>query len=549
MIPNYPLIKTTWTDRTNGLQDVMASDVNQLYAETIAVENALTSINTLITSFYLSTDISANDMIERALASGPTYTNLLLPAGTYTIIRPIVIPDGVSFCGVGGATVLQPDFSKWQKTYVNGVLQYDYRVFIVRGGDNPNGVRFAAYNYAFANRIIGDFSISALNGNLVSATGLYAGTDQIITCAQAINYAIQDTCFRNIYIERLDTAYHFKECDDSIAINMNAMYCRHGVDIIGKMINFSIRCNFQNFSIAYTSNTGTNMVGITVDQFTYSDIVGRPEGIFFLPGTLVYGANNDVCLNNVLQCTFNNCMLDGASQSNIIVQTPDGYAFNECYISSSTITLPIINLNGLVGSTALSKQVFNHCEIVGIAGTGTLYGIMGVYRFDLDIIECDFQFCNAPMWFNNCHAMNLINNHGHNNYGVFIYIQSAGDNCIVDGNKSEDSYKILKMQPYTLGTLTIGNNVSVTSSTFMRGKAVILANTSTITVQPFGSGINSILNTDYIYPSVRFSLYNDAVHIISWAQNNNTITFTTSVQSTSPITIYYEINAVPYISF
>jgi len=353
------------------------------------------------------------------------------------------------------------------------------------------------------------------------------------------------------------------------------MYCREGAAVIGKVVNCNFLTNFQNFSCinigagnpfysnySNTSDITDNSIGIMIDQKTYSDGAGRPEGLVILPGTLVFGAQNNIYVNNVLQILVDGCMFDSAINECMIINLPDGLYVHNCYMATNATLASGISCISLLGNqaSAYSKNVLDKCEIVGYATGGGYQAITGNVRFDLDIINCDIQQFSCPtaiMYFNNCHTMHILNNHGHNNKGVFIYNQSFGDNSFIDGNTSEDNYDILHVQPTTSITLNIGKNsatcftggVSVLyNTTYFKGKVTISASATTATITPFVT-LNG--SPAYIYPLVKFSVYNDSVHIVNWSYANTTgvVTFTTATTSASPIVIYCEIMAVPYACF
>jgi hypothetical protein len=256
-------------------------------------------------------------------------------------------------------------------------------------------------------------------------------------------------------------------------------------------------------------------------------------------------------------------MFDSAQNECIIVNLPDGFYAHNCYFATNATLASGISCISLLSNqtSAYSKLIFSMCEVVGYPTLG-IYSYCGVtanVRFDLNIIDCDFQGFSGPnvMYFNNCHTMSILNNHGHNNKGVFIYNQSYGDNSNVDGNTSEDNYDILHCQPSTSTTFNIGKNsatcftggVSVLyNTTYYKGKVTIAASATTATITPF---VTLDGTPAYIYPLVKFSVYNDSVHIVNWSYVNTTgvVTFTTATTSASPIVIYCEIMAVPFACF
>ena len=515
---------------------------------------AITDICTVVTDFFIATDTDANGMIERAFASTPTYKNVVLPAGEYVIVRPIVVPDGVSFRGVGGESVLKPDFSKWEQTLVNGVMVNDYRVVVIHGREGINSI------YNSFNTIHGDFSISALNGNLVKAIGLFIGTDQVITWEQSVCYSLFNAIVQNIYIENLDTAYYVQEAWNTNFINIQCMYCRDGLDLVGKSVNCNFMCNFQNFNNLNTTVAFNNLCpatytcGINIEQkTTYSDGNGRPEGICILPGTLVFGAHNNLIIEHVLNIDVADCILDGALKECIIVNLPDGVTIHNNYIASKAKYADGISCISLLGNqtSAWSKNTIRNNEIVGIGGGG-YQAITANSRWDLDVCENDIQgfgtvATDIIIYLNNCHSYKILNNHGHSNIGIFIYNQTDGEFSSIDGNTSEDNYKILQCQPSTDMGLQIGRNFSANSATYAHGKILLLANTTSVSITPFGA----ITNADFVYPLITFNCYNDWLtsHQITWKQNNNVVTFFSDIPIGSNSSLYYEISAIPCSAF
>jgi hypothetical protein len=300
------------------------------------------------------------------------------------------------------------------------------------------------------------------------------------------------------------------------------------------------------------------MVGITVDQFTYSDIAARPEGIFLLPGCLVYGADNDLIVNNVLQISIANCMFDGANNETVIVNLPDGFYMSGCYCcTKATYASGISCISFLNNQTSsYSKNYFANNELVGSASGGGFQAITANVRFNLDIIGNDIQgfgtiATDYIIYLNNTHGMRILNNHGHNNVGIFVYNQTEGDG-IIDGNNSEDNYPIVMLHPQTSQYCYVGKNYAqkwgtssliTYSATYARGNVVLVGGQTIVTITPFINLGNSGLQN--VYPLVKFNVLNDTVptRTITYSVNSsNVITFTSSSSITA--TIMYEVIAM-----
>jgi hypothetical protein len=298
-----------------------------------------------------------------------------------------------------------------------------------------------------------------------------------------------------------------------------------------------------------------------IDQKTYSDTVGRPEGLVILPGTLVFGAQNNIIINNVLQILVDGGMFDSAKNECMIVSLPDGLYVHNCYMATNaTFASGISCVNFLNTQTSsYSKNYFANNEIVGYATGGGYQAITANVRFNLDIIGNDIQGFGTTatgyiIYLNNTHGMRILNNHGHNNVGIFIYNQTEGDG-LIDGNNSEDNCIIVQLHPQSSQYCYVGKNYAqkwgassliTYSATYGRGNVVIPANSTTpVTITPFINLGQSTLQN--IYPLVKFNVYNDALptRTITYSVSNaNVITFTPSVSSSSATTIMYEVLAM-----
>jgi len=580
---------------------------------TIASLTNISTINVLVTNFYKVGDPSANNMIEAALsyiASQPIpFGNLLLPAGNYLITRPIIIPIGVSFRGVGGQSILQPDFSKWTQTtelvgkspgysgsFINtgiSTLVWDYRVLIIRGNEGIN--LFTNTTHEF-NNIVGDFTISAINAPIIPTTstftygamsiGVFMGTDQNVAVVTTVGFSYYNSIVQNLYVEHLDTAFYIQEARQIDFLNIQAMYVRVGLNQTGKAVNCNFLCNFQNMLNDNTAITGnTNVVynsaspatftcGINIQQkTTYMNQttgaltdVGRPEGIAILQGTMVFGARNNLIVANVLNIDIGGAMLDSALNECVIIGLPDGMYLHNCYIATNATYASGISCISLpAGQTsAYSKNLIRDNEIVSYASGGGFQAITANVRFDLDIVGNDIQSFGTIatdyiIYLNNVHGMHILNNHGHNNIGIFIYNQTEGDG-VIDGNSSEDNYPIVQLHPQTSQYCYIGKNYAqkwgtssliTYSTTYARGNVVIPVNSVTpVTITPFINLGQSTLQN--IYPLVKFSVLNDALPTRTITYNvstANVITFTPSTSTSVATTIMYEVIAMSQTAY
>lgn len=94
MAASFPGSTKTWTPVADNTDEIMASHVNDLYEEVIAVENALR-----ITRSYVATWKSG------AIAKNGKYTDdLTIPAGTYLVVVDLSNEDtGTAWFGEGGS--------------------------------------------------------------------------------------------------------------------------------------------------------------------------------------------------------------------------------------------------------------------------------------------------------------------------------------------------------------------------------------------------------------------------------------------------------------
>lgn len=469
---------------------------------------------------------------QAAMGSSVFFKRLVrIPGGCkFKITAPVTIPCGVSLIGGGGDSVIVADYASW-----SGL---DFRALIVKSRE---GISYSGDEYG---QVIGQFSLFGRNNASVVSIGMDFSTPNTILVASAVNYSFYNGTVCNILVSNFDTAYSIKECWNTTFDNVYSMYCRAGILIAGKSVNLTFsEVRLTNFANANTSSVAdTQGVEIRSGFHYTAGAEGRPEGIVFTPGCLIFGAHTDMYVSQCLYFRATDCIIDGATAYGIRVGTADNVIFKGCYIYASAVggkgasldsvgtsdSLVVFEGNHFVGSGAASQIGFD-------AGNGTRVGVRLIRNF--------FRVWNRAIFLNNCNSSEVIGNYGRGNLSEFVYVQTGGANTIVDGNTSDDAFAILLCHPTTDALLDIRSNTSPTTKTFARGKVTLLSGTTSITIPSvLHSGVDRSLRA---YTRVKVSANVGNYWVSDPVSINSAATFTCSVAPGANVTIYYEAQAIP----
>jgi len=456
---------------------------------------------------------------------------VFIPGGcTLRITAPIVIPCGLSFVGGGANSKILADYSAW--------VGVDYRAIVVvsREGINYSGAEYG--------QEIGNFSLFGTgNAGLVSI-GMDFSAAAVIAPAVAVNYSLYNANVHHILVSNFDTAYNIKECWTTTFDNVYSMYCRAGILIAGKSVNLTFsEVRLTNFTNANTSSVAATQ-GIDVRSgFHYTaGAEGRPEGIVFTPGCLIFGASTNLYVSQCLYFRITDCVIDGATNYGVRIGTADNVKLQGNYIYASAIGGKGVSLDSV--GTSDSKVVIegnhfvgsNAASQVGVdVGNGTRRGVTIANNF--------FRSWNRPIFLNNVSDSEVTGNYGRSNLSELVYVQSGGANTVIDRNASDDAFAILLCHPTTSALLDIRANVSPTTKTFARGKVTLLSGTTSISIP---SGLHSGVER-YLRARTQCKV---SANIGNWwvsdpVSTSSTATLTCSVAPGADVTIYYEAQAIP----
>lgn len=413
--------------------------------------------------------------IQAALNSFTGYFGtVMLPSnGTYRITSPISLRRGHNLVGDGSPEIVA-DFSS-----ANWAGDYVALKFIV----DVTSVGNAALQAGYGQKSFG-FRLSGANNSGVISYGMRFYTDQTISVSSAVQYSYLWGTIENINIRRFDTALWIQECWNSFFNNVVVTYCRRGINIEGKSVNVTFMgMQVQNPENTYTSSTDPTYGIVVQSGFHYAGSAeGRPEGLSFIGG-LVYGCVHNLYLQNSLQLSFETMIVDGASDSAVVIVGPDSATLRDCYFFTVKNGGACVEFKPVAASTAASILIDN-CKFVGYDGTqiGVSFANGGAARKNVQITN---NACvNLSRFISAINAPDnslFYGNYAEFHYGTeMIYVQTGGEYTIIDANTcSTINVNPLRCHPSTSARLSVGNNASPTFVTQYSGKVTIPAgNTS-----------------------------------------------------------------------
>ncbi|MFT4093281.1 MAG: hypothetical protein QM640_06545 [Niabella sp.] len=473
-----------------------------------------------------------SDKLQQALDSlgNPlSKTCLLIPPGiNITIKKTITIPCSCSFIGTAASSVITADYNGWSGA--------DYRAIIVKSREGVN------YNLQEFNQIIGGFRLSGLNNSEIISTGIFFGTDQDITLGTAVNYACYNMVIKELIVTNFDTAYKIKECWSCNFNDIMAMYCRVGIEIKGKVVNTTFnRVRLTNATKSNTSSTELRY-GVYIANYLYQGSAGRPEGIIFSPGCLVYGFDNNLYILSVLVFRISDSVLDGAAADCVVLSAVANASLKGCYLYSAGTSARLIKLLAVHVSDTKIEISDNH--LIGNS-SGSQYGIENVgNRRGVHIHRNEFQNLHTAIFANYLNYSSIKDNYSIGLSNRMIYCQSDCSGTIIDGNFTEENCPVLVCHPTTSSQLIIGTNTSGNTKTYFRGKVTLAASSTSVLLS------NSLYNSE---------LYLRCWTVIKPTRSIGNYYIVESADALTPsallnietapiedVVIYYEVKAVPY---
>lgn len=411
--------------------------------------------------------------IQAALNSITGYfgTVVLVQDAQYVTNKSIVALRGRNIVG-DGSPQITADFSGsgWSGDYV--AIKY------LVSSSATNTYLNEAYG-----QFSGGFRLSGSNNAGVLSTGVKFYTSVSITVGQAVNYSWLWGRFSNVIIRRFDTGIEMRECWNSSFIDINITYCRRGLYIDGKSVNVGfVNMQVQNPVNTYTSSTAST-IGIEMENGTqYSDAPGRPEGLSFIGG-LIYGHYNNLKITSTFQTTFNDMVLDGATNNCVLITNPDFVSIEDCYIYTSGTSLNCVFFLGVAVGSSSSISIKNN-NLVGSDGTqnGVTFEAAGVSRQGVTIEGNKAHDLASIVNALQCPTYSrFVGNYGEFMSGArLIYVQTGGQGTIIDGNTcGTTGVQPVACHPTTSPLVEIGNNSSPTYNTSFAGKVTIAAGATT----------------------------------------------------------------------
>jgi hypothetical protein len=472
--------------------------------------------------------------IQNALNSTPSYKTVVLPMKTIRFTKTLEVPFGTSLIGQGNASTLQADFGSWQTT--------DYRAIHF---NNCEGID---YHENGMNCVVENFRLIGLNNANKESIGIECSTYSNISVSSAVNYSTTFTYFEHLYVSHFDKAFNLPECWMSTFSDISVMYCRVGFNIVGKSVNLvfnNLICT--NFDRSSTPNTGATMGFYLDEKTTYgSGSYGFPEGII-ISDSLLFGADNAVFANAGLLVRISDSILDGCSSDGVKIGSVRDISVRGCYIAvNGNNTSGVLILDKLVGDSNIS---ICHNDFIAMIDGTPHYGVKAPLntreRYGIVVDGNQFYGFTTAVWVNRFDKGKIINNHGREGRGVFIYCESDCNKTLIDGNTSEDQYAVVQIQPYTDSSLIIGDNHSSANQTSFRGKVTL----------PVGA--TSVALPNNFYNAVTGDTYVRAVTIVStsnnignyWIGNEENYSQATLYCSAAPaqdVKIRYEVKAIPF---
>lgn len=496
-----------------------------------------------VTDFGAVGDGVADDTaaIQAAIDSFSGYfgTVLLASNATYRITSSLVLNRGRNLVGDGSPEIVA-DFSS-----ANWAGDYVALKFITDAASGGNGPWLQD---AFGQKSYG-FRLTGKNNSTLVSYGVRIYTTQTIAVSSAVQYSFLWGTIENINIRRFDTAIWMQECWNSFFNNVVITYCRRGLVVEGKSVNVTfVGLQIQNPENTYTSSTA-NTVGILLDSSTryLSGAEGRPEGLTFMGG-LIYGHYNNVDASRCLQAVFNSVIIDGASDSCVVVRTPDGVTFESCYFFTVKASGSCVEFPATSAGSARTSTI-NNCKFAGYDDTqiGVSFTAGGASRQNVNLTNNTgnnlarfVSALNVPSY--SQITDNYVENHGGSE---MIYLQTGGNGTIIEGNTcaTANVYPV-RCHPSTSPSLQIGANTSPTYVTKYAGKVTIPAGDTTAGLPNnfYGSEIYTRAITQATPNGNAGSWYiNEQV---SWSLAR--ITLGTALGS--DIDIRYTVTAIPYLA-
>lgn len=482
--------------------------------------------------------------IQAAINSLPvaptTGVNAVLLASdcVYKITAPLVVQRGQSLIGDGTPKILA-DFASWTGDLV--AIK-----FVVESAVNTakilNGFSQSSYG----------FTVTGVNNSGVQSTGVKFYTTVSITPVQAINYTYIGS-IKDITISQFDIAMELLEASQVQFINIRIHSCVTGVYIHGKCTNLNFYAlSITNPSNSYSSSTA-NTVGVLIDSgFHYiAGAEGRPEGLYF-NGGLIYGHYNNVYDIRSLQSSFNEMIIDGASDDCFRIGSPADLLITNCFLYTAGISKSCIQFDAVSASANGSITIENNA-FVGTDPTNTCYGVnftnAGASRYGIHIIGNSGSALTTMINALLTPSYSVFrDNYGEFISGNFIFLQNGGVNTLVDGNTTSSSVAPLVLYASSVdSSLSIGYNASATYVTQYKGKATLLSGTTSIALPNNFYGATDVR----IRPitSVTFNGNPGANWWVTELASNSNATLNVASAPGTNVNVHYTVTAIPVTAY
>jgi hypothetical protein len=411
-------------------------------------------------------------------------------------------------------------------------------VFIEGGSDTDRGAKYG--------RQFEDMFVQGRNNSMMDTTGVYMGVDdrRKIASGTSISYAVRAAKISNFNVSQFDTGVILSEVWSSKVDMLETLACRRGLVVNGQSVNIKFSGVELNCAVFgnYTINKGLATNCLLIDNYTNygpdENRVGRPEGLTFSLCNL-YSANIGLLYKGALSVTFNQCIIDLHSDHAIVASSTAGLNINNSYIASSggeSMGATIL-LNPTGDADDLSCTLSgNHIYRIPTSSNANMKAMVATNRIGLNYIGnihalyqrdvCVFEGVSKATIENNEYKLGADTGFT----GQNCILLKGGDDVTVNGNKSFNSNKILKLSLTDKTTaLEIGSNSSKIQRTSMKGELTLIAGATFGYVDLTNNNTSTGVNGEtYLKSLVNYSsnIPGLIIGVKANGQNSNRCTFT-----------------------